>query len=88
MTQKYSIKKYEYIELNFDSPMMDFDQTTSFVEKDGKTTIKTDSKVSGKGLVMRSMFAIMDLMGDNFEKQEVENIERLKTVIENNKDGD
>lgn len=79
-----SIKEADHISLNMDSEIMVFDQTTSFSEKDGKTTIKTDSKVSGKGIMMRSMFALMDLFMGSFQKKEVENIENLKKVIENN----
>ncbi len=79
-----SLKEFDYLTMNFDSEMMVFDQTTFFSKKDGKTTIKTDSRVSGKGLPMRSIFAIMDIFGDSFQKQEVKNIERLKKVIENN----
>ena len=79
-----SIKDYDHIGLSFDSDMMVFDQTTSFSERDGKTVIKTDSKVKGKGIVMRSMFALMEIMGGSFQKQEVENIENLKKVIEAN----
>ena len=72
------------MQLKFDSDMMLFDQTTSFVEADGKTTIKTDSKVDGKGIMMRSMFAAMEMFGGSFTKQEVKNIEALKMVIEEN----
>jgi len=79
-----SKKDFDHIGLNFDSEMMIFDQTTSFSESDGKTTIKTDSKVKGKGTMMRSMFALMDMLTSSFQKQEVENIENLKKVIEAN----
>lgn len=54
-----SLDKYDQITMNFDSDMMLFDQTTSFVEKDGKTSIKTESTVKGKGMMMRSVFALM-----------------------------
>jgi hypothetical protein len=77
-------KDFEYAQLSFDSDMMLFVQTTSFSEVDGKTVIKTDSKVSGKGMVMRSLFALMELLGGSFEAQEVKNIEALKQVIEEN----
>lgn len=77
-----SVKEYDHMTLSLDSEMMVFDQTTSFTENDGKTTIKTESVVKGKGIMMRSMFALMDLFGGSFKKQEVENIENLKKVIE------
>ena len=79
-----SIKEYDHIEMNFDSEMMDFAQTISFKEADGKTTIKTDSKVMAKGIMMRSMFALMETFGGVFQAQEEKNIEALKKVIEEN----
>lgn len=79
-----SFKENEHIELQFDSDMMLFDQKTSFSEKDGKTTIKTESKVTGNGMMMRSMFALMDLFAGSFQKQEMKNIEALKKVINEN----
>lgn len=79
-----SKKDFDHMGLSFDSDMMQFDQTTSFSEANGKTTIKTDSKVSGKGMVMRSMFAMMEMVGGMFQKQEVKNINKLKEVIEAN----
>lgn len=78
-----SKKDFDHISLSFDSDMMVFDQTTTLSEKDGKTIIKTDSKVSGKGMMMRSMFALMGMSG-SFQAQEVKNIEALKKVIEAN----
>lgn len=79
-----SMKEFEEINLKFDSEMMDFDQTMTYKESDGKTTIKTDSKVMAKGMIMRSMFAVMELLGGSFTKQEAKNMEALKTVIESN----
>lgn len=79
-----SKEEFDHMELSFDSEMMLFDQTTSFSEADGKTTIKTDSKVSGKGMVMRSLFALMEMFGSAFQTQEVKNVEALKKVIEEN----
>ena len=60
--------------MNFDSEMMDFNQTTSFEEKDGMTTVKTESVVKGKGMIMRSMFALMEIFTGSFQAQEEENI--------------
>ncbi len=79
-----SKRDFDHMRLSFDSEMMVFDQTTSFSEANGKTTIKTDSKVSGKGMMMRSMFAVMELLTGSFTAQEVKNIENLKKVIEEN----
>ncbi len=79
-----SKKEFDHVSLSFDSEMMLFDQTTTFSEKNGKINIKTASKVSGKGMMMRSMFAIMEIFGGSFKAQEVKNIEALKKVIEQN----
>jgi uncharacterized membrane protein len=79
-----SKEEFDHISQHFDSDMMDFDQTMSFSETNGKTTLKTESSVKGKGLMMRSMFALMHLTTDSFQKQEAENIENLKKVIEAN----
>ena len=75
---------FDHVTLSFDSEMMLFDQTPSFSETNGKTTIKTDSKVSGKGIMMRSMFAFMEMFGGSFQAQEVKHVEALKKVIEEN----
>jgi len=79
-----SIQENDHISLNMDSEMMVFDQKTSFEDLGGKTKIKTESSVKGKGIMMRSMFAMMDLLSSSFEKQEIENIENLKEVINSN----
>ena len=79
-----SITANDHVTLHFDSDMMIFDQTTSFLENDGQTTIKTASTVKGKGMLMKSMFAAMGLFGNSFQKQEEKNVEALKVVIENN----
>jgi hypothetical protein len=79
-----AIKEFDHVEMEFDSEMMDFYQIISFGEKDGKTSIKTDSKVKGKGLMMRSMFALMDMLSGSFQAQEEKNIEALKVLIEEN----
>lgn len=79
-----SIKENESIEMEFDADGMNFYQTMSFNEADGKTTIKTDSKVVDKGMMMRSMFAMMEMFGGGFTKQEVKNMEALKKLINEN----
>ena len=78
-------KENQFVNLHFDSEMMDFDQITTVAVKNGKTTIKTDSKVAGKGLMMRSMFALMEMLTGSFTAQETKNIEALKVVINENK---
>ena len=79
-----AMEEFDHVALSFDSEMMRFDQTTSFSETDGKTTIKTDSKVSGKNMMLRSLFALMEIFGGAFQAQEEKNIEALKKVIEEN----
>lgn len=79
-----SKKEFDHVTLHFDSEMMDFDQTILYAETDGKTSIKTESAVSGKGIVMRSLFAIMEMFTGSFTAQETKNIEALKKVIEEN----
>lgn len=79
-----SFKVNDHIDLAFDSDMMVFNQRTSFSESNGQTTITTKSEVNGKGMMMRSMFALMSIMGNSFQVQEEKNIEALKKVIEEN----
>ncbi|NNF01709.1 MAG: SRPBCC family protein [Bacteroidia bacterium] len=79
-----SKKEFDHIEMHFDNEAMDFYQKISYSENDGTTTISTDSKVDGKSLTMRSMFAWMELLMNAFEKQEAKNMEALKVLIEEN----
>jgi hypothetical protein len=79
-----SKKEFEHINLHFDSEMMDFDQLLTFKGSGGQTTITTESTVSGKGVVLRSMFALMEKLGGAFQSQEEKNQEALKRVIEEN----
>lgn len=75
---------FDHISMHFDSEMMDFEQVISFSEEDGMTHIVTESKVIGKGAMMRSMFALMEKMGGAFTAQEAKNQNALKKVIEEN----
>lgn len=79
-----SKEEFDHVTMSFDSDMMVFDQTTYFSEADGKTKVRTESSVKGKSLMMRSMFALMEILGGSFQKQETKNIEALKKVIESN----
>ncbi len=79
-----SIKEFDHVEMHFDSEPMNFEQIISFKENDGMTTVKTDSKVLGKGIMSRAMFAIMEILGGAFTKQETLNMENLKKLIEEN----
>ncbi|NNE28555.1 MAG: hypothetical protein HKN16_02895 [Saprospiraceae bacterium] len=79
-----SIKEFDHVEMEFESEMMDFYQKINFSEADGKTTISTDSRVEGKGIMMRSMFTMMEMLGGSFTAQETKNFEALKKLIEAN----
>ncbi len=79
-----SIKEFDHIQLSFDSEEMEFEQTITHTEADGKTKVKTKSIATGKGIFMRSMFAIMETFFGTFQAQEEKNIEALKRVIEEN----
>ena len=81
------IQEFKEVTMTFDSDMMGFDQTIYFEEEDGKTNIWSDSKVKGKGIMMKSMFAVMEILGGSFTAQEAKNFEALKVLInENTKD--
>ena len=51
------------------------------LENNGKTTIKTVSSTSGNGIIAKS---IVSFMTSAMKKQEDENLENLKTLIEEN----
>jgi len=76
-----AIQKPDFVELDFDSEMMEFNQKMIFSESNGKTSLKTESLVKGKGIVMRSMFTIMESLSGAFTAQETENIEALKKLL-------
>ncbi len=77
-----SIKENDHITLHFDSDMMVFEQTTYLKEVDGLTSVRTDSKVKGKGVIMRAMFAAMETFTGSFTAGETKNIEALKVLLE------
>ena len=79
-----AVEEFDHVELHFDSEMMNFEQVISFTETDEGATVKTDSKVMGKGIMMKAMFAWMEMLGGSFTAQETENLEALKTLIEEN----
>jgi len=79
-----ALKKHELVDMHFVSDMMDFEQKIHFGKKDGKTSVRTESKVLGKGIMMRSMFALMEMMGGSFQAQEEKNMENLKKLIQVN----
>ena len=80
-----SLQEFDHIEMHFDSDFMDMTQRITHTESDGKTTINAVSKVNGKGLMSKSMFALMEMLGGSFTKQDNENFNALKTLINQNK---
>ncbi len=85
MTETITSKKdFEHMTLNFDSEVMVFDQKTSFSSEGNKTKIKKESTVKGKNAMMRSMFAMMHILGGSFKKQEIKHMTALKKLIESN----
>jgi carbon monoxide dehydrogenase subunit G len=79
-----SLKEHDHVEMKFDSEMMDFEQRMSFAVEGGGTRIWTESKVLGKNVMMRAMFALMEGLGGAFETQEAKNMEALKVLIDEN----
>ncbi len=78
------MEEFDHVTMHFDSEGMNFEQTISCKEENGKTIVATDSKVIGKNLIARSMFATMEMLGGAFTAQETENMENLKKVINAN----
>lgn len=76
------IKENEYVTLDFESDMMDFAQTIRFAKISGGTQIKSESEVKGKNIFTKAMFAAMEMFTGSFTKQEAENFEALKKLID------
>lgn len=72
---------HDKIAMTFTMDFMDMDYEMHFDEKDGKTTIKSNSTVKGNGIIAKSMVAFMK---GAMKSQEDENMTRLKKVIEEN----
>ena len=79
-----SLQEFDHVTLDFDSDFGDFVQTISFAETNDGTSIKTENDVIAEGLFTKSMFALMEMLGSTFTKQEAKNINALKKVIEEN----
>jgi carbon monoxide dehydrogenase subunit G len=76
--------EFEHIDMHFESDFGTFDQKMTFAEKEGGTEIKTESVVKGKNLAMSAMMGWMETLTGSFKDKEVENIEKLKNVINQN----
>ena len=77
-----SIGPDEQINMDFEMEgVMNMDYTVKFVEKDGKTHIKSSTITEGQGMFMRSMVSFMK---GTMQAQEDENMSNLKKLIEAN----
>ena len=79
-----ALEEFKYVDMHFDSETMDFEQKIFYNESEGKTTIRSESKVIAKNIVTRSLFALMEKLGGAFTAQEKKNFEALKKLIEEN----
>lgn len=76
-----AVKDYEHLAMTFSMDFMDMDYEMIFTEKDGKTHIQTNSKTIGNGMLAKS---IVSMMSATMKKQEDENVNTLKKLIEEN----
>ncbi len=77
-----SIAPNDHVAMDFEmKDVMNIDYKVNFIEKDGKTSIKSSSTTKGSGMFMRSMVSFMK---GSMEKQEAENLNNLKKLIEGN----
>lgn len=60
---------------------MDMDYAMYFDEKDGKTTIRTESTTKGSGIMMKSLLSFMK---GGMQEQEDKNLGNLKKIIDEN----
>ena len=76
-----SLQDQESMGLEFDSEFMTNNLLVNFSEKEGKTYIKTNATVRGKGMFMRSLMALMEGPMGN---EDLKNMTALKKLIEEN----
>jgi lipopolysaccharide export LptBFGC system permease protein LptF len=77
-----SIKPNEHIAMDFEMEgVMNMDYKLDFIDKDGKTLIKSSTITEGDGMFMRSMVSFMK---GSMQTQEDENMNNLKKLIEEN----
>lgn len=67
--------------MTFSMDFMNMDYEMHLEEKEGKTNIRTKSNTTGNGIFAKS---ILSFMGGAMKKQEAENLNNLKKVIEEN----
>lgn len=71
----------ELMSMKFDNEAFGQTLDVHFKENEGKTIITTNAVMEGKGMVMRSIFAMMK---GTMEDQDLKNMTNLKEVIEAN----
>ena len=77
-----SIKPNEHIAMDFEMKgVMNMDYKIDFIDKDGKTLIKSSTITKGIGMFMRSMLSFMK---GSMQTQEDENMNNLKKLIDEN----
>ncbi len=84
MMMQETITKYEAphtIAMTFTMDMMDMDYEMTLQEKNGKVEITSHSKTTGKGMLTKSIVAMMPSM---MKAQEDTNMNNLKNVINEN----
>jgi len=77
-----SIRPNEQVTMDFEMEgVMTMDYKVDFMEKDGKTHIKSSTTTKGDGMIMQSMVSFMT---GSMQVQEDENMGNLKRLIEEN----
>jgi uncharacterized membrane protein len=70
----------KHFAFNMDDDFASFKVDIRFEEKNGQTIITQTSEGGGKGVISRSLIA---LMGGRIQKQQVEMYDKLKALVEN-----
>ena len=82
MTETITAKKdNEHMAMHFDSDIIESDLDMVFIDKEGKTYIKTNAEAKGKNAIWRSVFA---LSKSHFVEGDMTVLKNMKKVIEEN----
>lgn len=76
-----SVEPNDHLAMSFEMDFMKMDYMMVFEEKNGQTRITTRSKTEGNNMLAKSLISFMQ---GGMKKQEAENLNRLKKLIENN----
>jgi hypothetical protein len=74
-------KENEHMGMAFDADIMSSTLDMYFTEKDGKTMMRSEAVATGKGMIMKSIFAVME---SSMAKEDLQIMTNLKKVIEEN----